>query len=243
MIVYYRFSGVLAVGGLDALRALHARALAGFDAVLTLPGLAGFVLSIGIAVDANVLIFERIREELDRGKTVRTAIDEGFQHAMSAIIDSNVSTDPHRRRALPVRHRPGERLRRHAHRRYRRVAHHLDLRRAHLLPPLAEPHARRPDAEHLMLRILHDTKYDFIKYWRTAVAATIAFIVLGVALMGYHKARTGEAINYSIEFTGGTVMQVHFAQPANAGCRPRGGGRGRVHRRRDRAVRRAERVS
>ena len=66
--------------------------LAGFDAVLTLPGIAGFVLSIGIAVDANVLIFERIREELDRGKTVRTAIDEGFRHAMPAIIDSNVST-------------------------------------------------------------------------------------------------------------------------------------------------------
>ena len=66
--------------------------LAGFDAVLTMPGLAGFVLSIGIAVDANVLIFERIREELSHGKTVRTAIDEGFKHALSAIVDSNVST-------------------------------------------------------------------------------------------------------------------------------------------------------
>ena len=50
------------------------------------------MLSIGIAVDANVLIFERIREELEHGKTIRTAIDEGFKHAMSAIIDSNVST-------------------------------------------------------------------------------------------------------------------------------------------------------
>jgi preprotein translocase subunit SecD len=60
--------------------------------VLTLPGLAGFVLSIGIAVDANVLIFERIREELDRGKSSRLAIDEGFRHALPAIIDSNVST-------------------------------------------------------------------------------------------------------------------------------------------------------
>jgi preprotein translocase subunit SecD len=66
--------------------------LAGFSAVLTLPGLAGFVLSIGIAVDANVLIFERIREEMVHGKSIRTAIDEGFKHAMSAIIDSNVST-------------------------------------------------------------------------------------------------------------------------------------------------------
>jgi preprotein translocase subunit SecD len=92
MLGYYRFSGLLAVGGL-ALYVLYTLAvLAGFDAVLTLPGLAGFVLSIGIAVDANVLIFERIREELDRAKTVRTAIDEGFRHAMSAIIDSNVST-------------------------------------------------------------------------------------------------------------------------------------------------------
>lgn len=92
MLVFYRFSGMLAVAGL-ALYVLYTLAtLAGFDAVLTLPGLAGFVLSIGIAVDANVLIFERIREELDRGKTVRTAIEEGFFHARSAIIDSNVTT-------------------------------------------------------------------------------------------------------------------------------------------------------
>jgi preprotein translocase subunit SecD len=92
MLVYYRFSGLLAVGGLALYVLYTLAALAGFDAVLTLPGMAGFVLSIGIAVDANVLIFERIREELDHGKTVRTAIDEGFRHAMSAIIDSNVTT-------------------------------------------------------------------------------------------------------------------------------------------------------
>jgi preprotein translocase subunit SecD len=92
MVTYYRFSGVLAVAGLALYVLYTLAALAGFDAVLTLPGLAGFVLSIGIAVDANVLIFERIREELVRGKTVRTAIDEGFRHAMPAIIDSNVST-------------------------------------------------------------------------------------------------------------------------------------------------------
>ncbi len=74
--------------------------------MLTLPGLAGLVLSIGIAVDANVLIFERIREELDHGKSVRAAIDEGFKHAMSAIIDSNVSTAltaPSSSRTAPVR--------------------------------------------------------------------------------------------------------------------------------------------
>ena len=92
MLVFYRFSGFLAIAGLGLYVLYTLATLAGFDAVLTLPGLAGFVLSIGIAVDANVLIFERIREELDRGKTVRTAIDEGFFHARSAIVDSNVTT-------------------------------------------------------------------------------------------------------------------------------------------------------
>ncbi len=92
MLGYYRFSGALAVAALGLYVLYTMAALAGFQAVLTLPGLAGFVLSIGIAVDANVLIFERIREELAHGKTVRTAIDEGFRHAMSAIVDSNVST-------------------------------------------------------------------------------------------------------------------------------------------------------
>jgi preprotein translocase subunit SecD len=92
MLGYYRFSGVLAVAGLALYILYTLGALAGFNAVLTLPGLAGFILSIGIAVDANVLIFERIREELGHGKTIRTAIDEGFRHAMSAIVDSNVAT-------------------------------------------------------------------------------------------------------------------------------------------------------
>jgi preprotein translocase subunit SecD len=92
MLGYYRFSGALAVVALGLYILYTMAALAGFGAVLTLPGIAGFVLSIGIAVDANVLIFERIREELAHGKTVRTAIDEGFRHAMSAIVDSNVAT-------------------------------------------------------------------------------------------------------------------------------------------------------
>jgi preprotein translocase subunit SecD len=91
MIGYYRFSGVLAVAGLAMFTLYTLAALAGFSATLTLPGLAGFVLSIGMAVDANVLIFERIREELDHGKSTRLAIDEGFRHALPAIVDSNVS--------------------------------------------------------------------------------------------------------------------------------------------------------
>lgn len=92
LIGYYRFAGLLAVAGLALYLVYTLATLAGFHAVLTLPGLAGFVLSIGIAVDANVLIFERIREELDHGKSVRLAIDEGFRHALSAIIDTSATT-------------------------------------------------------------------------------------------------------------------------------------------------------
>jgi preprotein translocase subunit SecD len=92
MVLYYRTAGVLAIVALTLYVLFTLGALAMLDATLTLPGLAGLVLSIGIAVDANVLIFERIREELAAGKTVGLAVDEGFQHAMSAIIDSNVTT-------------------------------------------------------------------------------------------------------------------------------------------------------
>jgi preprotein translocase subunit SecD len=92
MIGYYRLAGVLAVAALMLYILFTLAGLAAFGATLTLPGLAGLVLSIGIAVDANVLIFERIREELLHGKAVATSVDEGFKHAMSAIIDSNVST-------------------------------------------------------------------------------------------------------------------------------------------------------
>jgi preprotein translocase subunit SecD len=92
MLVFYRLSGVLAVVALGLYILFTLGGLSMINATLTLPGLAGIVLSVGIAVDANVLIFERIREELLHGKTVRLAVDEGFKHAMNAIIDSNVST-------------------------------------------------------------------------------------------------------------------------------------------------------
>jgi preprotein translocase subunit SecD len=92
MLVYYKFSGVLAVAGLALYVLYTLAALAGFDAVLTLPGLAGLILSIGIAVDANVLIFERIREELRNGKVVRSAVDTGFGKAFTTIMDTHVTT-------------------------------------------------------------------------------------------------------------------------------------------------------
>jgi preprotein translocase subunit SecD len=92
MIGYYRVSGALAVAALTLYCLFTLAGLALFGFTLTLPGMAGFVLSIGIAVDANVLIFERIREELVHGKSLRLAVEDGFLHAMNAIVDSNVST-------------------------------------------------------------------------------------------------------------------------------------------------------
>jgi preprotein translocase subunit SecD len=92
MVAYYRFSGMLAVVGLMFYAVTTLAFLAMFDATLTLPGIAGFILSIGMAVDANFLQFERIREEMDRGKTTRLSIDEGFKHSLSAIIDTHMTT-------------------------------------------------------------------------------------------------------------------------------------------------------
>ena len=93
MIAYYRIAGLLAVLALAIYLTLVIGGLSMLpDATLTLPGIAGLILSIGMAVDANVLIFERIREELERRRAPRTAVDEGFSNAMSAIVDANITT-------------------------------------------------------------------------------------------------------------------------------------------------------
>jgi SecD/SecF fusion protein len=92
MIVYYSTGGIVADFALVLNIAFILAVLAGFNATLTLPGIAGIILTIGVAVDANVLIYERIREELAIGRTLRSAIDEGYSKAFSAIFDSNITT-------------------------------------------------------------------------------------------------------------------------------------------------------
>lgn len=92
MLFYYRGSGINAVVALILNMILMLAALVVFDATLTLPGIAGIILTIGMAVDSNVLIFERIREELKTGKTVASAIDQGFARAFVTIIDTHVTT-------------------------------------------------------------------------------------------------------------------------------------------------------
>ncbi len=92
MCSYYRVAGVLSVFALGVYVVLVLGGLAMFGATLTVPGIAGLILSVGMAVDANVLIFERIREELDAGRAVRTAVEDGFGNALSAIVDANLTT-------------------------------------------------------------------------------------------------------------------------------------------------------
>ena len=92
MVVYYKGSGAIADFALLLNILLIAGGLAGFGATLTLPGIAGIILTIGMAVDANVLIFERIREEMNLGKTPRAAVDAGYERATLTIMDANVTT-------------------------------------------------------------------------------------------------------------------------------------------------------
>ena len=92
MFFYYKMSGSIANIALLLNLIFVMAVLAGFSATLTLPGIAGLILTIGMAVDANVLIFERIREELRTGKTIRAAIDSGYTRAFHAILDANVTT-------------------------------------------------------------------------------------------------------------------------------------------------------
>jgi preprotein translocase subunit SecD len=92
MLFYYNAAGLIANLAIMINVLLILAILAAFQGTLTLPGIAGIILTIGMAVDANILIFERIREELLRGRSLRSAVDEGFGKALSAILDSNITT-------------------------------------------------------------------------------------------------------------------------------------------------------
>jgi preprotein translocase subunit SecD len=92
MMAYYKGAGLVAVVALVFNVLFLMAILAGFQAVLTLPGIAGIVLTLGMAVDANVLINERIREELRAGRQPRSAVEAGYQNALPAILDSNITT-------------------------------------------------------------------------------------------------------------------------------------------------------
>jgi len=91
MLVYYRLSGVNAVVALAANLLILLAAMAYTDATLTLPGIAGIILTVGVGVDTNVLVFERIREEIRNGKTVRAAVTNGFERVWITILDTHAT--------------------------------------------------------------------------------------------------------------------------------------------------------
>jgi protein-export SecD/SecF family membrane protein len=234
MMGYYAIGGVLAVAALAFYMLFTLGGLAMLEATLTLPGLAGLVLSIGIAVDANVLIFERMREELARGKTVRLAIDEGFKHAMPAIIDSNIATvltalflfqfgtGPVKGFAVTLILGI-----------FASLVTAVFVTRTFYMLWLK----RRPDAPTLSLgklRLFKDAKYDFISLRKYAYGVTAVLLLIGIGFLAVR----GEVQH---RLTGGTLRTSRrragggSPHPGGARCR-------RVARLRDHAVWRAGRV-
>jgi protein-export membrane protein SecD/preprotein translocase SecF subunit len=209
--LYYRFAGVLATGALLFYVLFALGGLAVFGFTLTLPGLAGFALSIGMAVDANVLIFERIREEQAAGATVRNAVDRGFKHAMSAIVDSNVTTaltalilylvgtDSVQGFAVTLLIGLGASM-----------ISAVFVTRTFMMIWLA----RRPKLESIKMRtfgLLARKEHNIMGLRRWAYMATAAFVVPGLILLA------ARGVRYSVEFTGGALIQVRTAEPTDAG--------------------------
>ncbi len=204
---------VYLVGGLAASLALGLYAeliiilLGAFEITLTLPGIAGIILSIGMAVDANVIIFARIREEIAKGKTVKSAIDIGFKKALSAILDGNITTLI----AAGVLGILGSGT-------IKGFAATLAL--GIVLSMFTSLVVTKQILKAFYAMGMQDVKFYGMAKERKAVSFTarktvffgisIAAIVAGFVFMGINKASTGGALNYSLEFVGGTSTNVVF---------------------------------
>ncbi len=188
--------------------------LASFSAVLTLPGIAGIVLTMGMAVDANVLIYERIREELRAGKNLRKAIQDGFQGAISAIIDSNVTsfltgailaifgTGPIKGFAVT----------------YMIGIISSFLTAVFITRLLLEVYAKKDDAKPLtfttkiMQNFLQNTKANFIGARKVTYIVSGVLVIVGI--LGINPHIFGK-LNLGIDFSGGRNYIVRFEQPVN----------------------------
>ena len=209
MILYYRFSGLLAVGALGFYLTSSLGALAVLGSTLTLAGMAGFALAVGMAVDANVLIFERIREELARARTVRLAVDHGFRHAMSAIIDSNVTTAM---TALILYRVGSDAVKGFA------VTLLIGLCASMfaaifvtrtLFMIWLRQRGRLARLKYWAIRPLTEARFNFMRARRWALALSGALIVSGLLMFAVH------GVGYGIDFTGGTLLQVRTAHPVS----------------------------
>lgn len=207
MIAVYYIAGVASAIGLLSYASLVVLLINGFDMTLTLSGIAGIILSIGMAVDANVIIFARIREELASGKTVQNAIKIGFDKALSAIIDGNITTliaamvlwllGPGSVKGFAQTLALGIVLSMFTSlvvTRYIMYSFYaLGLKSEKLYGVGKEPKA---------LNILSKKGLFF--------GVSAALVVAGFVVMGVNKASSGDALNYSLEFKGGTQTSVTF---------------------------------
>lgn len=202
MIGYYRWSGVLAVGALSLYLLFCLGGLAVLGSTLTLPGIAGFAVAIGMAVDANVLIFERIREELQKVDSVRLAVDRGFRHAMSAIVDSNVTTAV----TAAVLYRLGtDSVKGFAVTLLIGLAASMFtaifVTRTFFRVGLARKWTRAK-LTFWSVRPFGGARLNFMRAHRAVLAASVAFIVAGLVSIA------SAGMSYGIDFTGGTLLQV-----------------------------------
>jgi len=202
MLVYYMFAGVVADLCLALNLVLLLGAMALIEATLTLPGLAGIVLTIGMSVDANVLIFERIREERNRGSSLRIAIQNGFGRALSAIVDANVTTlitaivlymiGTDQVRGFAVTLFIGIMLSMYTALFFGRLMFDIFERKRWL-------------TELKMLSIVGTTHWNFTSKKLIAAGMSLVLIVIGVGTL---YARGKE--NLDIDFTGGTMVTFEF---------------------------------
>lgn len=207
MIVVYYISGLAASLALLLYVEMIIILLNGFDITLTLPGIAGIILSIGMAVDANVIIFARIREELAKGKTVKSAIDLGFKKAQSAIVDGNITTLI----AAAVLGAMGSGT-------IKGFAYTLAL--GIILSMFTAMVVTKLIIKAFYALGLQNVKlYGIAKEAKTVAftskkavffGASIAVILAGVIFMGINKSKTDNILNYSLEFIGGTSTNVVF---------------------------------
>jgi len=207
MIAVYYISGLAASLALGLYVELMIILLDAFEITLTLPGIAGIILSIGMAVDANVIIFARIREELSKGKTVKSAIDTGYKKAASAIIDGNVTT----LLAAGVLGVMGSGT-------IKGFAATLAL--GIVLSMFTAMVVTRLIMKAFYAVGLQNVKLYGMAKERKAINFTskktvffgisIAVILAGFVFMGINKAKTDNALNYSLEFVGGTSTNVTF---------------------------------
>ncbi|MCM1183656.1 MAG: protein translocase subunit SecD [Roseburia sp.] len=207
MIVIYRVPGVASVLALIIYTILIVLCLNMFEITLTLPGIAGIILSIGMAVDANVIIFARIREEIGAEKTVRSAIDTGFQKALSAIVDGNVTTLI----AAVVLALKGSGT-------VKGFAYTLAL--GIVLSMFTALVVTRLILKAFFAIGLKDAKFygasketrtvDFLGKRKLFFAGSVLVIVLGFVFMGVNGVSNGKILNYSLDFVGGTSTNVTF---------------------------------